>query len=92
MMSRTSSSKTAKVIENIYAFITWIISISGLVWCLIILAGILDKGRLPIETDARFIKGIFFEVGFFAFLGMIYGSIFWVIVTGIVLLAATIEK
>jgi len=71
-------------IESIYALISCAILIAGLIWCFMILWQVIDKGRMPIEVDPRFFKKMGMDVGLAAICVMGYGSIFWVIINGIV--------
>ncbi len=70
-----------RLVQFLYCLVSIAILISGLIWLFLILWDIIDKGRLPIQTDPRFIKGWKLTIGSIGLLGMFYGSIFWGIST-----------
>jgi uncharacterized membrane protein len=69
----------------IHTFFSYLILLAGLVWGMLLLEEILNKGRLPIEADARFLKGIRLYFGLFAIMFMLYGSIFWSLLTATII-------
>ena len=72
-----------KLPKSIYFIISCGILIAGLTWCSMIFEEVLDKGRMPIESDGRFIKGVRLDLGIVALMGMTYGSFIWIVITGI---------
>jgi hypothetical protein len=64
-----------------HMFFSYLILLAGLVWCIPLLEEIIDKGRLPIESDARFLKGITVQISMIAIILGGYGSVFWGLLT-----------
>lgn len=68
-----------------HVFFSYLILLAGLVWCMLLLEEVIDKGRLPIESDPRFLKGIKLQIGIIATILGGYGSIFWMLLTSAVI-------
>lgn len=65
------------VVVVTHTFFSYLILFAGLVWSMLLLEEIIAKGRLPIESDARFLTGIRFQIGFISLIFVGFGSIFW---------------
>lgn len=75
----------------IHTFFSYLILLAGLVWCILLLEEIIAKGRLPIESDPRFLIGVRFHVGYIALIFVGFGSIFWAAFTTTIVWAKAIR-
>ena len=65
----------------IHTFFSYLILLAGLAWFILILEEVVHKGRLPIESDARFLTGIRFQIGYITLIFVGFGSILWAMFT-----------
>jgi len=72
-----------KIAKPIYTTLSYLLLLNGLIWCCWLGFELIDKGRLPNETDGRVIKGIWIKFLLYSVLFMFYGGLIWAIMTAL---------